>query len=59
MGLVEALLEHVSIKSVTLWVVGGLTLWHIIQRIDEHIRIKRLGNYGPTIHNWLPFGMIT
>ncbi|KAM4059412.1 cytochrome p450 [Hirsutella rhossiliensis] len=57
MGLVEVVLEHVSIKSVALVILVALVLRLVLARVDEHRRIKRLGNYGPTIKNYAPLGI--
>lgn len=56
MGLVEAVAEHASFKSVALFIVGALFVQYIVGRIGEHIRIRRLGNYGKSHPYWAPFG---
>lgn len=57
MGLVEAATEHASFKSVSLLLFGALVVRHVVSRIVEHIRIKRLGNYGKSLPYWAPFGI--
>lgn len=56
MGLVEAIAEHASFKSVALFFVGALVVQYIASRIIEHIRIRRLGNYGKALPYWWPLG---
>jgi hypothetical protein len=56
MGLVEAVAEHASFKSVSLFVLGALIVQYIASRIIEHIRIRRLGNYGKALPYWWPLG---
>lgn len=56
MALIEALLEHVSIKKLSIALVGIGAFLMTISRIREHRRIKRLGNYGPSLQSRLPFG---
>ena len=59
MGLVEATLEHLSFKSVALFLIIAYSVWHLIQRLDEHRRIRKLGKYGPYLRPKLPWGTIT
>jgi hypothetical protein len=56
MGLVETIAEHASVKSVVLFLIGAWLLQFVVNRIIEHIRIKRLGNYGKGLPYYLPFG---
>lgn len=56
MALIETIVEHVSFKSVVLFIVGAWVLQFVAGRIIEHIRIKRLGNYGRGLPYYLPFG---
>ena len=56
MGLVETLLELATVKSVSVFLLGSFVAWRVALRVDEHIRIKRLGNYGPKIPMWAPYG---
>lgn len=56
MGLVEAVAEHASFKSVTLLLLGVLVVQYIASRIIEYIRIRRLGNYGKALPYWWPLG---
>lgn len=57
MGLVDTALENASFDNIAL--VGGVCvgLYYVWALIDEHVRIKRLGNYGPTLYHYLPFGI--
>ncbi|PHH86418.1 hypothetical protein CDD83_10270 [Cordyceps sp. RAO-2017] len=58
MGLVDAILGHVSLASVALFVVSALVVRHVVQRVDEHQRITRLGGYAPSIKPcWAPLGI--
>jgi cytochrome P450 len=57
MGLLETLFEHLTVKSVSIVSATSLTLWVVISRVDEHRRIRRLGNYGPTVHLYWPLGL--
>lgn len=56
MGLIEAILEQVSLKAVFAILIAAYSVWHIICRIDEHRRIRRLGNYGPHLTTYFPLG---
>lgn len=56
MGLVEAFLENASFKAVFLIAVAFYTIYYIGCRIDEHIRIRRLGRYGPYLRTYAPWG---
>ncbi|KFA76367.1 hypothetical protein S40288_07123 [Stachybotrys chartarum IBT 40288] len=57
MGLLESLLEHLSFRSLSIFSVAALALWLIAHRVDEHRRIRRLGNYGPTLRTKWPLGL--
>lgn len=56
MGLVEAVLEHVSIKSAAFLILFALAVRLLLARVDEHRRIKRLGNHGPAVKTYAPLG---
>lgn len=56
MGLIEALLEHVSIRKLSIALVGIGAFVMTINRIREHRRIKKLGNYGHSLPSRFPFG---
>ncbi|KAI5456123.1 cytochrome P450 [Mariannaea sp. PMI_226] len=56
MGLVEAILTQASVQTLLAFIVPYL-VWHIIRRVDEHRRIKALGNYGPKLRSYVPFGL--
>jgi cytochrome P450 len=57
MGLIETLLEHFSFKAAAIISGTSLVLWYIAKRLDEHRRITRLGNYGPTFKTTWPLGL--
>ncbi|KAF4510503.1 hypothetical protein G6O67_002383 [Ophiocordyceps sinensis] len=57
MGLVEAVLEHVSIKSAAFLILFALAVRLLLARVDEHRRIKRLGNHGPAVKTYAPLGI--
>ncbi|KAL7930885.1 cytochrome P450 [Trichoderma chlorosporum] len=57
MGLIEALVENVSLKTISL---ASVVIWAAvmtINRIQERRRVKRLGSYGPSLKPLLPFGL--
>lgn len=56
MGLVETVAANISFKSVAAFAVAALFINYVAGRIDEHVRIKRLGNYGRQFRAYLPFG---
>lgn len=56
MGLIEAALEHLSLKFTLSFLVVAYTVWHVLNRINEHRRIRKLGQYGPYLRSKLPFG---
>ncbi|GJN72923.1 cytochrome P450 52A11 [Purpureocillium lilacinum] len=57
MGLVEALLEHASAKSVSIFLIFAYVLWTVLARINEYRSIKRLGNHGPAVPSYMPWGL--
>ncbi|UKZ78024.1 hypothetical protein TrVFT333_005758 [Trichoderma virens FT-333] len=57
MGFVEALVENASIKTIPLATVVVWAALMTIGRIQEHRKIKSLGNYGPSLKPLLPFGL--
>lgn len=57
MGLVDTLWRHVSFKSAAAFVVVFYTLYYLYNRLDEHFRLKRLGNRGFMISPRLPLGI--
>lgn len=59
MGLVEALLEHASAKSVSIFLIFAYVLWTVLARINEYRSIKRLGNHGPAVPSYMPWGEST
>jgi hypothetical protein len=56
MGLIETLLELVSFKKLSIALVGIGVFVITINRIREHQRIKKLGNYCPSFPSRFPFG---
>lgn len=56
MALVEEVLEHLSVSNAFLILVLGFVLYQACKRIDETIRLRRLGVRGPRVPNKLPFG---
>ncbi|KAJ2975658.1 hypothetical protein NQ176_g5395 [Zarea fungicola] len=57
MGIVETLLERVSVKSVLAFVAGALLLRQLAVRWDERIRLNRLGKRGKSLETWVPWGL--
>ncbi|POR31627.1 Cytochrome P450 52A1 [Tolypocladium paradoxum] len=57
MGLVETLLEHASVKSVSVFLVWAYLVWAVLARLDEHRRIKRLGSHGRAVRSYMPWGL--
>ncbi|KAI0433586.1 cytochrome P450 [Xylaria sp. FL1042] len=57
MGLVGQTLERASIGTVLLSLTVVFTLWQIYLKIDESIRLRRLGARAPKIVSRLPFGI--
>lgn len=57
MGLVETVLQHLSLKFTLTFLVIAYAVWHILNRIHEHRRIRRLGQYGPYLRPRLPLGI--
>lgn len=56
MGVVEALIEQVSVKATLTILFVAYWVYYIICRIDEHRRIRRLGHYGPCVKSYAPWG---
>lgn len=56
MGLVEAVMDQLSIRFVLGFVLIALVLRNVLNRLDEHRRIKRLGNYGIRVPCSFPLG---
>lgn len=56
MGLVETLLERVSIPVALILAVGGYVFYKVCVRMEQNFRLARLGARGHIIHNRLPFG---
>ncbi|KAK0383268.1 hypothetical protein NLU13_9181 [Sarocladium strictum] len=57
MGIIDTVWDNASPENVAIGTAAGITLYYIWFRIDEHIRIRRLGKYGPTIKHKLPLGL--
>jgi hypothetical protein len=60
MGLVELLMERITLTSALLGVVAAYVLYKVYMRIDNSIRLKRLPGVpsAPKIATKLPFGML-
>lgn len=56
MGLLEAALDHVSVKWAVLWLFGSFVVYLAVSRTVEEIKIRRLGTHGPAMRSHLPFG---
>jgi hypothetical protein len=56
MGLIDGLLEHVSVTTVLLVAVAGYIFYRVSLRVEKHYRLRRLGARANIIHNKLPFG---
>ncbi|KAI0187461.1 cytochrome P450 [Xylaria flabelliformis] len=57
MGLVEQALEHASIKSILLTLTVVYALWRVYLKVDESVRLQRLGARAPRIPSRFPFGV--
>lgn len=57
MGLLEAALEHASVKGILVWLVGSFIVYLTVNRVIEEIKIRRLGSHGPPMRSSLPFGI--
>ncbi|CAG9939299.1 unnamed protein product [Clonostachys rosea f. rosea IK726] len=57
MAIVETVAEHLTVKSVVGFLAAALFLRYVVLRVNEHIRIKRLGKYGFRVPSYLPFGL--
>ncbi|RCI11102.1 hypothetical protein L249_7309 [Ophiocordyceps polyrhachis-furcata BCC 54312] len=57
MGFSERVLQHISPTSLALSLLGLIIIRLAVVRLDEHRRIKRLGNYGTSIQTYAPFGL--
>lgn len=57
MGLLEAALDHVSVKWAVLWLFGSFVVYLAVSRTVEEIKIRRLGTHGPAMRSHLPFGL--
>ncbi|KJZ79132.1 hypothetical protein HIM_01283 [Hirsutella minnesotensis 3608] len=57
MAITETVLERISVKSVSIFLLVTFVLRVAITRINEHLRIKRLGNYAPQIKSRVPLGL--
>jgi hypothetical protein len=56
MGLVENAVERASIKSVLIFLAVVFASWRIYLKIDETVRLRRLGARAPRVVGRLPFG---
>ncbi|KAF7545025.1 hypothetical protein G7046_g9653 [Stylonectria norvegica] len=57
MGLIETILESISLISLLIFLSLATFVWYILARLSEHRRILALGEYGPTLKSRLPFGI--
>jgi hypothetical protein len=56
MGIVDTIWGNASPENVAIGTAAGISLYYIWFRVDEHIRLRRLGKPGPTLHHKLPLG---
>ncbi|KAI1802482.1 glycoside hydrolase family 20 protein [Daldinia bambusicola] len=57
MGLIETALGHVSFTSALIFISVGYTLWIVYNRVEQNVRLRRLGVRGTQIKSTLPFGL--
>ncbi|KAI1765335.1 cytochrome P450 52A11 [Hypoxylon sp. FL1150] len=57
MGLIESALDYVSLTSVFIAIGVLFTLQQLYFRIDENVRLRRLGLRGPKVKSYVPFGL--
>ncbi|KAG5929428.1 hypothetical protein E4U42_005895 [Claviceps africana] len=57
MGFLEVIVEHLSAKFIVSFLLFALILRGVVNRIDEHRRIQRLGNRGIDVATRIPFGL--
>lgn len=58
MGVVEAVVDQLSAKFIVFFLIFAVVLHKAIGRLNEHRRIKRLGNYGKDMGTWVPLGSL-
>ncbi len=58
MGIIEAILDRASVKSVLTFAIGALVVRHIVLRWHERNRIRRLGERGKSLETLVPWGML-
>lgn len=56
--MIEEFLGRVSLKTALLVLISGYVFFKVCMRIEENIRLKRLGSRGTTIPTYLPFGKL-
>ena len=56
MGLIEELVERVSITTALLVAAAAYILYKVCVSVDKHYRLKRLGLRAPRVRHKLPFG---
>lgn len=54
MGLVEVVLEHVSVKAAVLWIVGSWVLYLVVKNVLEERKINKLGARAARMPSRLP-----
>ncbi|OAA71778.1 cytochrome P450 [Akanthomyces lecanii RCEF 1005] len=57
MGIIEAILDRASVKSVLTFAIGALVVRHIVLRWHERNRIRRLGERGKSLETLVPWGL--
>ncbi|KAG5954154.1 hypothetical protein E4U58_000165 [Claviceps cyperi] len=55
MVVIEAIADHLSARSIALFILLALVLHLVVNRLDENRRLKRLGNHGIDVTTWIPF----
>ncbi|EHA57407.1 hypothetical protein MCOR27_001577 [Pyricularia oryzae] len=57
MGLVEVVLEHVSVKAAVLWIVGSWVLYLVVKNVLEERKINKLGARAARMPSRLPLSL--
>lgn len=57
MGLIETLLEHVSLRTIVGFALFALVSRWVVSRILEHVKIKRMGYYAKSYPTYAPLGL--
>lgn len=56
MGLVEQALEGATIKTFLIYLAVIFTVWRVYLKINESVRLRKLGARAPRVRSRLPFG---